>query len=599
MLAVSILRINNKCRNRGIRELFVKMSEESQINKEGPKAPKDPVKRRSSIFFMFESIIEATDHSEGKPSEDIYLEGRLKDKVKFTGGVTDEEILKLLENCSGFHKLVHSIGVSVRGLKDTTGKINFQLKNLGKGKKYETGTLLEISCPKDGAEVIFKLEDYKWSAEDDILSKFAFEFDKAGELAIATIKFYLNDGYEVPEIAMETPVSFDSEEYESMIKKSLLNKGNNKRLKIAIEKAERGEDVTIAYIGGSITQGAAAKPINTNCYPYKAYLRFKDMFGKEAGENIHFVKAGVGGTPSELGIIRYERDILRDKAVEPDIVIVEFAVNDEGDETKGICYESLCLKILSGKNKPAVILLFAVFMNDWNLQDRLSQVGKHYNLPMVSIKDAVVEQFLLTKAEGNIISKRQFFYDIYHPTNDGHRVMADCLGYLFSETRKSIEDKNDITTDKTPVIGNCFKDIHILDRKNYRDVVTITEGSFTQTDTDLQMVEMDDNAFLSPEFPFNWMYTSSSRKESFRMTIKCSSLILVFKDSGSNTFGTADIFVDGKRAKTADPHENNWTHCNPVILFQNEDCEEHIVEIKMASDNEDKSFTILGFGYTL
>jgi hypothetical protein len=42
-------------------------------------------------------------------------------------------------------------------------------------------------------------------------------------------------------------------------------------------------------------------------------------------------------------------------------VIVEFAVNDAGDETNGICYESLCLKILASKNKPAVILLFSVF----------------------------------------------------------------------------------------------------------------------------------------------------------------------------------------------------------------------------------------------
>ncbi len=260
------------------------MTNQDNNSKGGPKAPKNPVKRRSSIFFMFESTIEATGHSEGKPSEDIYLEGRLKDKVKFTGGVTDEEILKLLENCSGFHKLVYSIGVSVKGLNDTTGKINFVLKNLGKGKKYETGTLLRIPCPKDGTEVILKLEDYQWSPEDDVLSKFGFEFDNAGELATATVKFYLNDGYEVSEVDMEPPVSFGSEEYEAMIARSLLNKGNNKRLKIAMEKAERGEDVTIAYIGGSITQGAAAKPINTNCYPYKAYLRFKEMFGKDGGK---------------------------------------------------------------------------------------------------------------------------------------------------------------------------------------------------------------------------------------------------------------------------------------------------------------------------
>lgn len=84
------------------------------------------------------------------------------------------------------------------------------------------------------------------------------------------------------------------------------------------------------------------------------------------------MKAGVGGTPSELGVIRYERDILRDGAVTPDIVVVEFAVNDEGDETKGNCFESLCLKILSASNQPAVILLFSVFVNDWNLQERLS-----------------------------------------------------------------------------------------------------------------------------------------------------------------------------------------------------------------------------------
>ena len=39
-----------------------------------------------------------------------------------------------------------------------------------------------------------------------------------------------------------------------------------------------------------------------------------------------------------------------------------------GDETKGECYDSLVRKILSAGNSPAVILLFAVFSDDWNLQ---------------------------------------------------------------------------------------------------------------------------------------------------------------------------------------------------------------------------------------
>jgi hypothetical protein len=218
---------------------------------------------------------------------------------------------------------------------------------------------------------------------------------------------------------------------------------------------------------------------------------------------------------------------------------------------------------------------------------------------MVSVKDAVVEQFRLTKEEGNIITKRQFFYDIYHPTNDGHTVMADCLTYLFSDTKKSIIDQVDIQLDKSPVIGNCFKDVQLLDRKDNRLDAKINMGGFWETDEELQMVEMDANPSGTPQFPNNWMHTASSGNESFKMTINSRSLILVFKDSGNSEFGIADIYVDGQQIITADPHEVNWTHCNAVILYQEKACREHQVEIKMASNHEDKSFTILGFGYTL
>ena len=142
------------------------------------------------------------------------------------------------------------------------------------------------------------------------------------------------------------------------------------------------------------------------------------------------MKAGVGGTPSELGMLRYERDVLRDGTVEPDVAVVEFAVNDGGDETGGECYDSLVRKILSAPNAPAVILLFAVFADDWNLQERLSPVGKAYDLPMVSVKNAVVEQFYLGPNQGKVLSRNQFFADCYHPASLGHTVMADCIRHL-------------------------------------------------------------------------------------------------------------------------------------------------------------------------
>ncbi|WP_379147402.1 SGNH/GDSL hydrolase family protein [Paenibacillus sp. sgz500992] len=566
---------------------------------EGPKAPKDPAQKRSGFFVLFETAIEATARAQGRPSQEIYLEGNyLIDKAKYIGGVTDEKILDLLGSWTGFRRLVHSIGVSVKTAR-ADAEVSFHLQNWGKTSKYETGTRLVVPCPGDETEIMLKLEDFTWSEDDESPGKFAFEFSREGELATGSIIFYLNDGYAVPELSTEPPVSFGSNEYRDMIAKSLMHSGNNTRLRAAIAKAVKGEDVTIAYIGGSITQGAGAKPIHTQCYAYQSYLRFKELFGKDGGENIHYVKAGVGGTPSELGVIRYERDILRDGAVTPDIVVVEFAVNDEGDETKGNCFESLCLKILSASNQPAVILLFSVFVNDWNLQERLSPVGLHYHLPMVSVKNAVTEQFRLSKAEGNIISKRQFFYDIYHPTNEGHRVMADCLTFLFSETYKSLTTGGDITLDKPPVLGNDFAYTRLLDRKSHIGAASIEAGGFSGSDTELQMVEMDANPYGTPEFPHNWMHEAASGQDSFKLTITSKNLILVYKDSGSPEFGKADILVDGKLVVTADPHENNWTHCNPVILYQNELNLEHVIEIRMAAGDEDKCFTILGFGYNV
>ena len=125
-----------------------------------------------------------------------------------------------------------------------------------------------------------------------------------------------------------------------------MNMGNAYRIRKAIEKTRAGKEVTLAYIGGSITQGAGATPINTECYAYKSYQLFQKRFS--AKNNVKFIKAGVGGTPSELGMIRFDRDVLRD-GQQPDIVVIEFAVNDEGDETKGdldraYSYLKLCME---------------------------------------------------------------------------------------------------------------------------------------------------------------------------------------------------------------------------------------------------------------
>lgn len=90
------------------------------------------------------------------------------------------------------------------------------------------------------------------------------------------------------------------EEYEKMLEDSVYSTGNNARIKQVIQNARDGKDVTLAYIGGSITEGALAKP-NSMCYAEVSAKTFGVKYGKNNGENVHFINAGMSGTPSDIG----------------------------------------------------------------------------------------------------------------------------------------------------------------------------------------------------------------------------------------------------------------------------------------------------------
>ncbi|RDY33094.1 SGNH/GDSL hydrolase family protein [Lachnotalea glycerini] len=572
---------------------------------EGPKAPRDPEKRRPYFYIMRGKEIFGAKQTDGKGVQFIFEnDGRLINSAQITGNIADQEILDLLKTTDGFRKLIHSIGISIE-TENTEDSVEFVFQMYGQKDVYGGGSLLTLKLKGDGAESRIYLSDVLWTEDDFEPGQIRFVFDVPEKIAKASVRFYLNEGYSAPIIIDEEEVDVNSKDYQIMIARSLMQTGNAVRIMKAIRKARAGEDVTLAYIGGSITQGAGAIPINKECYAYKSYQEFAYKYG--TGDNVHYVKAGVGGTPSELGMLRFDRDILRD-GVQPDVVIVEFAVNDEGDETKGICYESLVKKILKLPNHPAVILLFAVFASDWNLQERLSPVGKLYDLPMVSILNAVTPQFKLNKAQGKVLSKNQFFYDVFHPSNIGHTIMADCLTNLFKLSDSMLDsNKSEIPDDPTeslllqkPVLGDDFTEVKLIDKQMKCSIFKIQPGDFTETDKELQCVEMDENLMGTPEFPYNWMYdgTNGVKKQPYlELKINVKAFFVISKDSGAMDVGKADIYVDGKVVRTVDPHQNGWIHCNPILVLNETESKEHVIRVQLASGDEDKKFTILGFGY--
>lgn len=561
-----------------------------------PKAPKDPEKMRKNFYIMRNKQVAGSPQADGSGTQVIFLnDERLVSFARIAGGISDEGILGLLRTAEGFRKLVYALGVSVE-TEESGEMTSFVLQMYGKTDPYVSGTLYQTALQADGMERLIRMDHVEWSEDDDTPGQIRFGFTRANTLAKVSVRLYLQDGFDAPEPVEEETVDFSDPAYGEMLEKSLLGMGRYGRLKNVLRKARAGEDTTVAFIGGSITQGAGAIPIHEQCYAWKTFQGFCELCGRGTEENIRYVKAGVGGTSSELGMVRYDRDVCGDGKVNPDLVVVEFAVNDEGDETEGECFECLVRKILDSPGEPAVILLFSVFSNDRNLQERLRKVGEAYGLPMVSLKDCVVEQFYRKPGAGRVISKNQYFYDVYHPSNIGHRVMADCLMHLIRKADGAEECESSISLDSiSPVYGMEFTDVRFFDRKSAEDAAQIDSGDFSETDTDLQAVERDRNLFRTPEFPDNWMHVAGVRP--FHMDIQCSALLIVEKDSASPRAGRAEIFVDGEKTRVIDPREVGWVHCNALILFRGKERKKHHVEIRMAEGDEEKQFTILGFGY--
>lgn len=549
----------------------------------GPAAPKDPSEKRPGFYVLLDKQVGGIPQDDGRGRHSIFISSdRLPSFARVTGGVEDESILALLTDAAGFRKLVHSIGVSISA-GDPAMEVGFSLICKGSGGP---GSCHRFTFPADGAERVITLGALSWSEFDTGLGEFRFELPTVSDMATVSVKCYVNDGFAIPDQDPDPAVDTESFRYREMIARSFLSAGNNGRLQSFLRRARAGEEVTVAFLGGSITQGAGAVPLQENCYAKVCC----DGLRQRYGENIRYIKAGVGGTPSETGLMRYRRDITREGAVQPDLLVVEFAVNDAGDETEGVFYESLVRHILNGPGHPAVILLFAVFADDWNLKRRLAPIGYRYQLPMVDVLEAVSPQFT---QKDRVLTKRQYFYDVYHPSNLGHRIMADCLLYLID--RLDMQQPEQAREDYVPpYYGADYEQLVLLDRKDPFPGAVITPGSFTETDTDLQAVPLDDDRHNTPMFPYNWKKGPGG--EPFVLELSCRRLVLEFKDSGAGDFGKALVTIDGEKHRILDPTEAGWTHCHTTVLFNKQETANHRIEITMAPGDEEKTFTILGFG---
>lgn len=404
---------------------------------------------------------------------------------------------------------------------------------------------------------------------------------------------------EVP--ATEVPEPTDDPDEDPLNKetreKSVLSTGNNARVKKAIAKARAGEEVNLAFIGGSITEGEGAKP-NDKCYASLTAKAFGERYGVNGGENVHYVNAGMSGTPSSLGIVRYERDVVDKLGKTPDILFIEFAVNDYGECTKGGGYEGLIRRGL--KSGAAVVLVFSIFKSDTKQSNRVMEseyipYGKHYDLPMVSMGDAVQDRLsdeFLT----------WYYNDAYHPTGAGHQLMSDCIMTVIKSIGREAAEEDNIDSANLPAPKktDAFTDMKTIwadtDVSTQSAVKSFDKGGFSGTDKAVWKYQHSDGASA---FPVNFMHTADSGDGSLKATIHCKSLIVVTKYSATKTTGKAELWVDGEKVNTLSGYDTGgWNQAVPALGFSSDTAAEHQIEIKMAEGDEGKEFTVLAIGYS-
>jgi hypothetical protein len=170
-----------------------------------------------------------------------------------------------------------------------------------------------------------------------------------------------------------------------------------------LDKARRGETITIVGLGGSITACAGASS------PQHCWLnRTAAWFTEKYGVPVNLINAGVGGTNSVYGALRFQTDVADKK---PDWVIVDFAVNDAPEDAHAL--ESITRRALS-LSLPVSYLMLSDQAGEGRQDDQVP-IARHYDVPAISYRDPM--EWLIGQGR---IDRAQLSVDGVHPTDLGH-----------------------------------------------------------------------------------------------------------------------------------------------------------------------------------
>lgn len=325
----------------------------------------------------------------------------------------------------------------------------------------------------------------------------------------------------------EKPVSSQPQEQKE---EKNLDYLNNTYYKLTKEKK-----LNIAYFGGSITSGHGASSGKSWRELITAYFKkkFPDAIITENN-------AAIGGTGSTYGIYRAVTDLkLESKTEKPDLVFIEFAVNDYLD---AIDYEQAkinmeCLVRMIYEYSPntdifIVVTTNTLFCNNLSISgfpqaSAHISLAKTYQIPYLAVGAMLWNLTNEQIAEMKIPSDQQYafrltyFGDGTHPSDSGYikyaEFIKDYLEQIFEEKTKA----------------QRLKASYKLTNTMYKLPVAPYMANFKGSTAEITNAKIDENGYL----------TSSSEDTNF--TIKFKGTDLKIWHWSTATSGSISVEVDG------------------------------------------------------
>lgn len=309
------------------------------------------------------------------------------------------------------------------------------------------------------------------------------------------------------------------------------------RLKNLMKRAANGESLVIGFLGGSITQGSLSSTPK-NCYAYLVYDWWKKSFPNAA---FSFVNGGIGGTTSHYGGARAWKDVL---CYRPDIVTVDFSVNDDANEFFEETYEGMLRRLLAAPSAPAVVVLNNVFYDTGkNAQDYHNRIADHYGIPHVSIKDTVYPD-----VESGKIVRADITPDNLHPNDKGHRLVADEICKLLDSIKAEMEEET--------IAGENIEGKSTKTEASVLLPAPLTENAYEHS----RLIQIQDNEAILDGFLvdpiekkgmldiFKNGWTAAHTNDKISFEIECSCLAVQYRKSVQQPVPKAKAVIDGDEA---------------------------------------------------